>query len=156
MTQPHVLLSFPRLSSTSTTSSRTRWWCWLSHFQLSKVNLHTSPDYSSFECICVDISNSCFSGYCICISPPPGHSVNFFEEFQDLLANVQPCTQHFILSVILIFIWIHSLQQLSRLMISWHRLTQHKYVRWLHLLNTHSPCKDRHPQFHKVYQTITQ
>ena len=56
--------------------------------KLFKVNLHTSPDYSSFQSICVDISNPCFSGYIICFYHPPCHLANFFEEFQDLLENV--------------------------------------------------------------------
>jgi len=60
--------------------------------------MHTSPDYSSFESICVDLSNSCFSGYCICISLPPGHPVNVFEEFQDLLTNVT--TMHTIFYIV--------------------------------------------------------
>ena len=56
--------------------------------KLVKVNLYTSPDYTSFESMWVNISNSCFSGYFICIYRPPGHPANFFEEFQDLLGNV--------------------------------------------------------------------
>ena len=38
--------------------------------------------------MCVNISNSCFSGFFICIYRPPGHPANLFEEFQDLLKNV--------------------------------------------------------------------
>ena len=37
---------------------------------------------------------------------------------------LQPCTHNFTLWAILIFTWIHHLQQLPRLMISWHHLTQ--------------------------------
>ncbi|KAK2174584.1 hypothetical protein NP493_793g01001 [Ridgeia piscesae] len=38
--------------------------------------------------MCLNISNSCFSGHFICIYRPPGHPANFFEQFQDLLENV--------------------------------------------------------------------
>ena len=58
----------------------------------ARTHAHTQydkfPDYSSFESICVDISKSCFSWYFICIYRPPGQLVNFFDEVQDLLANV--------------------------------------------------------------------
>ncbi|MEG7525400.1 MAG: hypothetical protein M3H12_20335, partial [Chromatiales bacterium] len=47
-----------------------------------KVNLHSNPEYSTFESICVDNSHSSFSGYFVCIYRPPGHPANFFEEFQ--------------------------------------------------------------------------
>jgi exonuclease III len=53
-----------------------------------KVNLQPSPNYTTFESMCLNISNSCFSGHFICIYRPPGHPANFFEQFQDLLENV--------------------------------------------------------------------
>ena len=48
--------------------------------KLFKVNLHTSPDYTSFESMCVNMSNSCFCGFFISIYRPPGHPANFYEE----------------------------------------------------------------------------
>ena len=59
--------------------------------KLFNVNLHTSPDYTSFESMCVNISNSCFCGFFICIYRPPGHPANFFEEFQDFFGK---CCNH--------------------------------------------------------------
>ena len=56
--------------------------------KLFNVTMHASPHYTSFESICVNISNSCFCGVFICIYRPPGDPANFFEEFQDLLENV--------------------------------------------------------------------
>ena len=56
--------------------------------KLFKLSLHTSPEYTSFEAMCINISNSCFSWYFICIYRPPGHPANFFDEFQDLFENV--------------------------------------------------------------------
>ena len=56
--------------------------------KLFNVNLYTSPEYTTFESICLNISNSCFCGFFICIYRPPGHPANFFEEFKDLLGNV--------------------------------------------------------------------
>ena len=56
--------------------------------KLFNVTLYTSPDYTTFEFICLNISNSCFCEVFICIYRPPGHPANFFEEFQDLLENV--------------------------------------------------------------------
>ncbi len=53
-----------------------------------KVNLHSNPDYSSFEAICAEISDSSFSAYFVCNYRPPGHPAHFFEEFQDLLENL--------------------------------------------------------------------
>ena len=53
-----------------------------------KVNLQHSPNYTTFESMDLNISNSCFSGHFICIYRPPGHPANFFEQFQDLLENV--------------------------------------------------------------------
>ena len=53
-----------------------------------KVNLQPSPNYTTFEPMGLNISNSCFSGNFICIYRPPGHPANFFEQFQDLLENV--------------------------------------------------------------------
>ena len=49
-----------------------------------KVNSYLIPDYSTFESICVDISDS----YFVCLYRPPGQPANFFEEFQDLLENL--------------------------------------------------------------------
>ena len=46
------------------------------------------PDYSTFEYICVEISDSSFSAYFVCLYRPPGQAANFFEEFQDLLENL--------------------------------------------------------------------
>ena len=62
---------------------------------------------------------------------------------------LQPCTQNFTLLSILIFTWIHHLQQLPRLIIFWHHLTQkqhvsfptHIYELWLVILITRSSCK---------------
>ena len=56
--------------------------------KLFNVTPYTSPDYTTFESICLNISNSCFCGVFICIYRPPGHPANFFEEFQDLLENI--------------------------------------------------------------------
>ena len=53
-----------------------------------KVNLQPSPNYTTFESMCLNISNSCFSGHFICIYRPPGHPANFFEQFQHLLENI--------------------------------------------------------------------
>ena len=53
-----------------------------------KVNLQPSPNYTTFESMCLNISNSCFSGHFICVYRHPGHPANFFEQFQDLLENV--------------------------------------------------------------------
>ena len=50
-----------------------------------KVKLHSNPDYSSFESMCAEISDSSFSAFFVCIYRPPGHPANFFEDFQDLL-----------------------------------------------------------------------
>ena len=57
-------------------------------YQNSSVNLHSNPEYSSFESISVEISDSSFSAYFVCIYRPPGHPANFFKEFQDLLNNL--------------------------------------------------------------------
>ena len=51
-------------------------------------NLHSNPEYFSFESISVEISYSSFSAYFVCIYRPPGHPADFFEEFQDLLENL--------------------------------------------------------------------
>ena len=56
--------------------------------QQFKVNLNSNHEYSSFESICVEISDSSFSAYFVCICDPPGHPANFFEEDQDLLENL--------------------------------------------------------------------
>ena len=56
--------------------------------KLFNVNLHTSPHNTSFESICVNISNSWFCGVFIYMYRPPCHLANLFEEFQDLLENV--------------------------------------------------------------------
>ena len=56
--------------------------------QQFKVNLHSNPEYSSFQYIYVEISDSSFSAYFVCIYSPTGHPANFFEEFQDLLENL--------------------------------------------------------------------
>ena len=50
----------------------------LEHF---KVKLHSNPNYSSFESMCANISDSSFSTYFYCTYHPPEHSANFFEEF---------------------------------------------------------------------------
>ena len=82
-----------------------------------KVKLHSNPDYSSFESMCAEISDSSFSAFFVCIYRPPGHPANFFEDFQDLLENVAINYSEFIFLVILIFIWIYILQLLQCLMI---------------------------------------
>ena len=46
-----------------------------------KVNSYLIPDYSNFESICVEISDSSFSAYFVCLYRPPGQPANFFEEF---------------------------------------------------------------------------
>ena len=88
--------------------------------KLFNVNLHTSPDNTTFESICLITSSSCFCGFFICIYWPPGHPANFFEEFQDLLENV--ATMHTEFYIVGDFNLQH-LQQLPHLKISWHHLT---------------------------------
>ena len=56
--------------------------------KLFKVNLHISPDYTSFESMCVKFMLLCVFHLYLVIYPPPGHSANFFEEFQDPLENI--------------------------------------------------------------------
>ena len=46
------------------------------------------PDYSSFESICAEMSDSSFQAYFVCLYRPPGQPINFFEECQDLLENL--------------------------------------------------------------------
>ena len=75
-----------------------------------KVKLHSNHEYSSFESISVEISDSSFSAYFVCIYRPPGHQANFFEEFQDLLEHLAPIHSEFFILVILVFIWTY-LQQ---------------------------------------------
>ena len=53
-----------------------------------KVNSHLIPDYSTFESMCVEISDSSFSAYFVCMYQLPGQPASFFEEFQDLLENL--------------------------------------------------------------------
>ena len=63
-----------------------------------KVKLQPSPNYTTFESMCLNISNSC-SGHFICIYRPPGHPANFFEQFQDLLENVVTIHPYFYIVV---------------------------------------------------------
>ena len=126
-------LSFSRISESTT--GYTFISCVVDHVQLDEavgflisklfnVNLQTSPDYATFESICVNIYNSCFCGFFICIYRPPVHQLTSFKNCRIFWKMSQPCTHHFTLLAILIFTWIHHLQQLPRLMISWHHLTQ--------------------------------
>ena len=43
------------------------------------VNLHSNPEYFSFDSISVEISYSSFSAYFVCIYRPPRHPSDFFE-----------------------------------------------------------------------------
>ena len=49
----------------------------------------------------------------------------------------QRCTEDFTLLVILIFISMHRLQQLARLMISWHLLTKKHVTLLTHIYYCH-------------------
>ena len=56
--------------------------------KLFKVYLPTSVDYSSFDSICVGISNSWFFVYFICIDRIyPKNTVNFFPDVDNILEN---------------------------------------------------------------------
>jgi len=119
----------------------------------ARTHAHTQydkfPDYSSFESICVDISKSCFSRYFICIYRPPGQLVNFFDEVQDLLANVS--TMHTYVDIVGDFnlhLDIRSattntfIDILASFDTKQHvNFPTHTHGHWLDLLVTRSSCK---------------
>ena len=59
--------------------------------KLFNVNLHTSPHYNSFESTCVNISNSCFCGFFICMCRPPGHPANLFWKICNHTHDILHC-----------------------------------------------------------------
>ena len=116
--------------------------------QQFKVNLPSNPEYSSFESICVEISDSSFSAYFVCIDHPPRHTANFFEEFQDLLENL--ATMHSEFDIFGDFNL--NLDILSAMTATFNDIlvsfdlkqhvtfSRHTHGNWLDLFITHSTC----------------
>ena len=50
--------------------------------------LRSNPNYSSFESMCSEISDSYSSVHFVCIYRPTGHLANLCEDFQDLLESL--------------------------------------------------------------------
>jgi len=52
------------------------------------IKSHSEQIYSSFEAVCIGISNCSFSGYFFCLYRPPGINSSFFVDFHDLRENL--------------------------------------------------------------------
>ena len=115
-----------------------------------KVKLHSNPDYSSFESMCAEISDSSFSAFLFCIYRPPGHPANFFEDFQDLLENVAiNYSELYILGDFNLHLDIHSSVTtmfddiLTSFDLKQHvNFSTHIHGHWLDLIITHSGCNN--------------
>ena len=60
-----------------------------------KVRSRLIPDYSTFESMCVEISDSSFLAYFVCLYRPPGQPANIVDEFPDLLENLSTLHSEF-------------------------------------------------------------
>ena len=115
-----------------------------------KVKLHSNPDYSSFESMCAEISDSSFSAFFVCIYRPPGHPANFFEDFQVLLENVViNYSELYILGDFNLHLDIHSSVTtmfddiLTSFDLKQHvNFSTHIHGHWLDLIITHSGCNN--------------
>jgi len=59
------------------------------------VKSHSDPIFSSFEAICIEMSNYSFTGYFLCLYRPPGLTTSVFLNLLENVATTHP--EHFIL-----------------------------------------------------------
>ena len=130
-----------------------------------KVNSYLIPDYSTFESTCVDISDSSFSAYLVCLYQPLGQPANFFEEFQELFENLATLHSEFYIfgdcnlqldkhtAVTIIFDDIIASFDLNQHL----TFSTHIHGHWLDLMITHSTCDNiQMLTVSDAYQTTTQ
>ena len=53
-----------------------------------KIKCHYVQIYSSFEAVCIEVSNCSITGYFLSLYRPPGITSSFFVDFHDLLENL--------------------------------------------------------------------